>query len=213
MARTPQEQPYWEETFFTALAQTGFIKRSALAAGVTTGAIYGRSRKDRDFERRLQETVRAAQGGRQVAARGNTAANLPLQWRNAFLAALAETSNVTASAERAGVKPRAVYELRRENADFAARWRAALYEGYTNLEMEVLGYLRDPDPASKMPERKMDVANALRLLAAHKETVAREQAQRANVNAADVRASLARKVEALRQQVLEDRKKQKKPQP
>ena len=208
MARTPQEQPYWEQAFFAELAQTGFIKRSALAAGIITGAIYGRRRKDRDFERRLHETMRAAQGGRQVAARGNTAANLPLQWRNAFLAALAETSNVSASAERAGVKSRVVYELRRENPEFAARWREALYEGYTNLEMEVLGYLRDPDPA-----RKMDVASALRLLAAHKETVAREQAQRANVNAADVRASLARKVEALRQQVLEDRKKQKKPQP
>lgn len=202
MPRKPQEQPYWEESFFAALARSGFIKRSAAAAGVTTGAIYGRRNRDVAFERRLQAALRDAQGGLAAPATESAGLATPLQWRSAFLDALAETSNVTASAERANVKPRVVYALRRENPEFAARWRAALYEGYLNLEMEVLGYLRDPDPASKM-----DVANALRLLAAHKESVAREQAQRANVNAADVRASLARKVEALRQQVLEDRKK------
>lgn len=203
MARTPQEQPYWEEAFFAALAQSGFIKRSAIAAGVTTGAIYGRRQRDPAFGQRLLDALCDARGGAEIAV-GGPSASIPLQWRSAFLAALAETSNVSASAERAGVKPRVVYELRRENAEFAAKWRAALYEGYTNLEMEVLGYLRDPDPA-----KKMDVASALRLLAAHKESVAREEAQRANVSAADVRASLARKVEALRQQVLAERKARK----
>ena len=203
MPRTPQEHPYWEEAFFAALAQTGLIKRSAIAAGITTGAIYGRRQRDPAFEQRLQDVLCDAQSGAEIAV-GGVVTPIPLQWRSAFLAALAETSNVSASAERAGVRPRVVYELRRENADFAAKWRAALYEGYTNLEMEVLGYLRDKDPA-----RKMDVASALRLLAAHKESVAREEAQRANVSAADVRASLARKVEALRQQVLAERKAQK----
>ncbi len=204
MTEASPERPYWEEAFFTALAQSGFIKRSAKAAGITTGAIYNRRKKDPAFEARLQAAICDAQGGVDLPVTGPSAAATPLQWRSAFLHALAETSNVSASAERAGVKPRVVYELRRENADFAARWRAALYEGYMNLEMEVLGYLRDKDP-----ERKMDVASALRLLAAHKESVAREEAQRANVSAADVRASLARKVEALRQQVLAERKAQK----
>jgi hypothetical protein len=46
-----------------------------------------------------------------------------------------------------------------------------LREGYDNLEIELLGYLRNPDPA-----RKMDVAAAVRLLAAHRAAVERERA-------------------------------------
>ncbi|MXP27808.1 hypothetical protein GRI58_03090 [Porphyrobacter algicida] len=61
----------------------------------------------------------------------------------------------------------------------------------------MLCYLRDP-----APERKMDVSAALRLLAAHKETIAAERATRANVSAAEVRASIGRKVDALREQLL-----------
>ncbi|MEO1921128.1 MAG: DUF2793 domain-containing protein [Sphingomonadaceae bacterium] len=47
-------------------------------------------------------------------------------------------------------------------------------------------------------ETKFDIANVLRLLAAHKEAITQEGAQRANVSAAEVRASIERKVEALR---------------
>lgn len=203
------QAPYWEKAFFEALAQSGKIKRSAAAAGVTTGAIYNRKASNAEFANRLTE-VRApflgkAPSGRSV--RGNRADSSatkhpPLQWQGAFLDALAETSNVSASAKRAGIAIRVVYDLRRGSPDFAAKWQRALYEGYTNLEMEVLGYLRAPGT-----KRKMDVTNALRLLAAHKDTVAKEEAQRANVNAADVRASIARKVEVLRQQVLAKRQK------
>ena len=57
------------------------------------------------------------------------------------------------------------------DAGFAAKWLAALREGYDNLEIELLGYLRDPAPG-----RKMDVTAALRLLAAHRETVERQRA-------------------------------------
>lgn len=88
-------------------------------------------------------------------------------WRTYFLQALAATSNVTASAAKAGVSPSRAYKVRRESAAFAAQWRAALHEGYEHLEMEVLAYLRGNDP-----ERKLDVANAIRLLAAHRQTVA-----------------------------------------
>lgn len=91
-------------------------------------------------------------------------------WRTYFLQKLAETSNVCASAEHAGIAPSRAYKLRREDPDFAAKWLRALREGYDNLEMELLGYLRDPRPG-----RKMDVTSALRLLAAHRETVARER--------------------------------------
>ena len=89
-------------------------------------------------------------------------------WRTYFLQKLAETSNVTASAAHAGVATSRAYKTRREDAKFAAAWRAALFEGYQHLEMEVLGYLRAAEP-----DRKFDVANALRLLAAHQATIAK----------------------------------------
>ncbi|HBK15655.1 MAG TPA: hypothetical protein DDZ54_08580 [Erythrobacter sp.] len=120
----------------------------------------------------------------------------PRQWQRTFLEALSETSNVSASAKRAHVPPREAYRLRRCDSDFADAWRAALFEGYANLEMEVLGYLRDP-----APKHRMDVASALRLLAAHKDTIAGERATRSNVSAAEVRASIERKVEIFRRQI------------
>ena len=100
----------------------------------------------------------------------------PKNWRDTFLTALAETSNVRAAAENAGISPAWVYKTRREDPEFARRWLAALCEGYDHLEMELLGYLRDPDPARKMPARKMDVTAGLRLLAMHRQTVTRERA-------------------------------------
>jgi hypothetical protein len=92
-------------------------------------------------------------------------------WRKTFIEALAETSNVSAAAARANVPTRTAYKLRREDRDFAAKWLAALHEGYDNLELEVLRHLRNPDSG-----RKMDVTAALRLLAAHRDTVERHRA-------------------------------------
>lgn len=92
-------------------------------------------------------------------------------WRDYFLEKLAETSNVTASALHAGITSGRAYQARREDPAFAAAWSSALYEGYQHLEMEVLGFLRNAEP-----ERKFDVANAIRLLAAHKATIAQERA-------------------------------------
>lgn len=52
--------------------------------------------------------------------------------------------------------------------------------GYNKLEMEVLGYLGHPAPAHELEV-------PLRLLAADKETVAKERAHRASVNATQIR--------------------------
>lgn len=182
----------WESAFLDALGKLKIIKRAALEAGVTTGAVYGRRERSEEFEAELQRILKQSDGSQRAPA--------PSHWKRMFLEALAETSNVTASAGRAGISSREVYKLRREDMEFARQWQAALYEGYVNLEMEVLGYLRDPEPA-----RKMDVANALRLLAAHKETVAKEQAVRTNVSTAEVRASIDRKVEEIRQRVMREK--------
>lgn len=174
--------PEWVPTFLAELAKSGIVKRSAIIAGVTTGTAYVRRNTNRLFAAQWN----AALAGRNPAASpapetttqtGAEAADAPgrttIGWRVRFLEALAETSNVTASAIRANVPIRTVYKARREEAAFAAKWREALHEGYDNLEMELLGHLRNAQP-----ERKMDVAAAMRLLVAHRETVARERALR-----------------------------------
>lgn len=117
-------------------------------------------------------------------------------WRTYFLQALAATSNVTASAKAAGVSPSRAYKARRDHADFAEAWRGALYEGYEHLEMEVLASLRGHDP-----DRKLDIANAIRLLAAHRETIAAERAKRRGQDEAAVFASLERKLGTIRKRL------------
>ena len=105
------------------------------------------------------------------APRNNT------RWREVFLEKLAETSNVSASAAWAHVTTSQVYASRRGEPEFARRWQAALCEGYDNLEMELLYRLRTGDTAAP-GGGKFEYAVALRLLAAHRESAARERALR-----------------------------------
>ncbi|KPH57584.1 hypothetical protein ACLIMP_02200 [Novosphingobium aerophilum] len=121
-------------------------------------------------------------------------------WRAVFLAALAETSNVSAASAAAGVHPSRPYKVRRSEPEFAREWRTALLEGYENLEIEVLYRLRFGEP--KDGEVKFDNANALRLLGLHRETVTRERAIRENEDLGAVRASIQTKLAQLREQVL-----------
>ena len=126
------------------------------------------------------------------------------RWREHFLEYLAETSNISASANRAGVPTSRLYRERRQDPQFARDWLAALAEGYLLLEMEVLRRLREGDQQALAGER-YDFANALRLLSAHRDTAAHAQAQQRNVSAAEVRASIDRKVEAIRQRLEQEK--------
>lgn len=127
-------------------------------------------------------------------------------WKRPFLATLGETSNVARAAKAAGVATSTVYETRRKSADFRRRWQSALCEGYDNLEMDLLCRLREGEikraAGAKIGVHTFDNATAFRLLAVHRETVERERAGRANVSAAEVRASIERKVAALKARVL-----------
>lgn len=114
-------------------------------------------------------------------------------WRGDFLQALAQTSNVTAAAAAVGACTGRVYKARRLEPDFAAAWRAALFEGYQNLEMEVLGYLRAPDPA-----RKLDIPGAIRLLTLHREEAARERSFADNRNEQEVLDSIDAMIDEMR---------------
>lgn len=68
--------------------------------------------------------------------------NLNRHWRNLFLDMLAETSNVSASARKAGISTSRAYKVRRAEPDFRAAWQEALLEGYEHLELETLERLR-----------------------------------------------------------------------
>jgi hypothetical protein len=163
--------PEWIPAFLATLTQTGVVGRAIRAAGVSSRSIY----YQRDHNLRFAEAWRAARPAKPVRRADEAQAEIPRarssNWRVVFLEALAETSNVSAAAIRANVPLGTVYKVRRSDAAFAASWQVALHEGYDMLEMELLGYLRDPQP-----QRKMDVAATLRLLAAHRETVERRRA-------------------------------------
>ena len=133
-------------------------------------------------------------------------AGLNRHWRGLFLDFLAESSNVKQSAERAGINPSRAYKVRREEPEFAHAWLAALWEGYTHLEMEVLRRLREGDQKAGESD-KYDFANAIRLLNAHRDNAARAQAAQRNVSAAEVRASIDRKVDAIREQVRNEKRR------
>nr|WP_137676869.1 hypothetical protein [Parerythrobacter lutipelagi] len=190
----------WEATFLDALAQLKNIKRSVAAAGVTTGAYYSRRNKSAAFAS-LCDTVlgRAGPGKSSKPARNTVDAPAPNQWKRAFLDALAETSNVTASANRARISTREVYKTRRDNEDFARDWHSALVEGYEHLEMDLLSRLRSGEPKDGP---KFDNGAALRLLALHRDTMAQEHAQRRNMDAARARQIIDAKLEELRQKVI-----------
>ncbi|HWU02210.1 MAG TPA: hypothetical protein VN222_05680, partial [Novosphingobium sp.] len=119
---------------------------------------------------------------------------------------LGATSNVSAAARHAGVSNALVYETRRIDPAFARAWRAALCEGYDNLEMDLLHRLRSgevkPAAGAKRGARAFDNATALRLLAAHRETVAREKAARDDCDAEAILASIDAKLERMRQRSL-----------
>lgn len=137
--------------------------------------------------RNKQTTITPAQ----KAAGGEGAVNK--HWRTYFLQHLAITSNVKASALEAGVSVSRVYKARREDTEFAVQWRAALYEGYEHLEMEVLAFLR-----GTAPDHKMDVANAVRLLAAHRDMIARMRAMDEDGDEQAVLDSIDAMIDAMR---------------
>ncbi len=127
-------------------------------------------------------------------------------WRGVFLDFLGESSNVSYAAQKAGVSPSRAYKIRREEPEFARQWRKALLEGYEHLELETLRRLRE---GTTVDGPKFDISNALRLLVMHRETVSRAQAEQQNVSAEQVRASIDRKVKAIREQIEREKRQAK----
>lgn len=141
-------------------------------------------------------------------------------WETTFINELAETSNVKTASEAAGVSQTTVYKRRRDNAEFAAHWYAALAEGYDNLEMDLLARLREgrlEDVDAEGNKRKYDIGTAFRCLLAHRESVAREKGRQtlkdevitmreinAKIDAQRAREERAAELEAKRQSRAQD---------
>ncbi len=121
---------------------------------------------------------------------------LPQNWKHIFLETLAETSNVSEAARTSGALTSYAYKWRRENPEFRALWSAALLEGYEHLEMETLQRLRFGTPPG---DAKFDIANALRLLSAHREAAAKEKARQGKRDKATVLAGLNAKLDRMRE--------------
>lgn len=130
----------------------------------------------------------------------------PKNWRDKFIAALGETSNIRAAAEAAEISLSWVYKMRREDPDFERRWFEALCEGYDNLEMDLLARLRDgrlEDTDADGGKRKFDTATALRCLTAHRESVAREKGRRTLAEEAATIDAINAKIDAMRERAKE----------
>jgi hypothetical protein len=198
-----REKPLaWVPAFLAELTETGVVERAARKAGIARSTAYGARRHHPQFAQSWDVACAPTDRRRREIAPLSAPQPIPPEpvkppsrrWPIRFFEALAETSNVSASAALANVTPRVVYKRRREDAEFASRWLAALHEGYDNLEMELLGYLREP-----RGKPKMDVAAALRLLAAHRETVARYRALQDEEDEQTVLDSIDAFIEDIRQ--------------
>lgn len=119
-----------------------------------------------------------------------------------FLDALAESSNVAASARKAGISANAMYRERRRNPGFAARWHAALCEGFARLEAELLsealiaptGNVKDATLKSRAQKYRLGLA----LLAAHRAAVRGGAPAGGAAPKGGAKAKLIAKLEAIR---------------
>lgn len=191
-------EPAWVAGFLAALRKGSPIEAAARAAGVSKGTAYNRRKNHAGFRAAWDATGSGKAPSAPPASRGLR--RIGLKKIDYFLDALAESSNVTAAAEAAGIDARAVYRLRRDEPEFARRWYAALAEGYDNLEMQMLEHLRSGEEAraSTAAGRKFDPATALRCLTAHRESVAREKGRRTLADEVTTIAAINAKIDALR---------------
>lgn len=188
--------PPWIPVFLAALAETKVVEKAARKADRSSGTVYGLKGRNPAFAKAWEEVI----AGPPVIEPDETTIPTALLgrtkdggWQQPFLANLAASSNVAASAGAVKLAPAKVYRLRRTNPDFAAKWRAALLEGYDHLEMEVVGYLR-----GSITDRKIDVPNAIRLLAAHRKTATEMRGITEEENEQDVLDSIDRTIERMK---------------
>ena len=133
------------------------------------------------------------------------------QWSDeaeeAFFDHLAASCNVRAAAAEVGFTTYTVYRQRRMRPEFAARWRAALEQGYARLEMALLEAanlsLEACEFDAERPIPRMSAEQALNVLRAHRNEVRGDGARGPGKYAArrgieHHRESILKKVAAIR---------------
>lgn len=122
-----------------------------------------------------------------------------------FFTALAETCNVTAAAEAAGMSLTSAYARRKKHAAFRAAWAEAIATAYQRLELVLLDRaLNGTEKVVKRrdgsEERMRDYSNqtALALLRMHRDTASETIAEPDEVDVEEVRERLVEKLERLR---------------
>ena len=122
-----------------------------------------------------------------------------------FFDALAASCNVCLAASEAGYATPTVYRQRQRRPEFAARWDAALAQGYARLEMGLVQAavvsIDGIEFDGSRPIPKMSVAEAMNLLKLHGPAVRGERGgpgrfgKRRTLD--EVRASIIKKIEAI----------------
>jgi len=125
-------------------------------------------------------------------------------WQKRFLDTLSATSSLERAAGNAGVSIAEACQARRDEPEFARAWQAAVADGYLGLELEVIRRLREGD-FKVGEEAKFDFTSAIRLLTAHRDSAGRAANQVRDVSAAEVRASIDRKIEDIRRRIARER--------
>ena len=145
-------------------------------------------------------------GGQRAKSIGWTA-----ERKDIFFGELAELCNVSAAARAVGYsESKPVYEKKKRDPDFAARWEEAVCEGVSRLELELLERARfgenRPADAGISGERQREIPTALALqllklhqprLKAHAEAAARRAAPRPARGRLSLRAEIEAKLSEL----------------
>jgi hypothetical protein len=128
--------------------------------------------------------------------------------RDIFIATLAATCNVAASARAAGMPAESVYRVRMRDAGFRARWAAALREGYARLELMLLdramnGTVKTVTRADGSVQTIHEYPNgmAFQLFKLHRESALAAEAGHEPEEMEELRAKLARRLERLQRRI------------
>ena len=222
---SPKRAPRWRAVFLRALGKAGNVQFAAAAAGVNPASAYHIRKREPAFAKRWDTAVargraRVAAGmaparpkrppvvlDRDSLVYQRTAAGVtalvragPGRWsigvERRFLAALAETACVRHACAEIEMSAAAVYQRRQRDADFAARWAAALREGEARipalLTASVLAAFDPARAAAGIPTASVGEAIAIARL----KGIARLPDDAGDDGAA-ARASIARKLDAL----------------
>jgi hypothetical protein len=123
----------------------------------------------------------------------------------AFISALAETCNVTAAAEAAGISVSGAYDHRRKVAAFRASWSDAIATAYQRLELVMLdralnGIEKIVVRKDGSEERMREYPNgiAMNLLKMHRDSAMEAIEEPAEAEIEEVRERLFQKLQRLR---------------